>query len=232
MINATKIILNSRNKTRGKVTLVFSDGAELIFGSNDPQSDAFVLDQEYDSEYINALADDLELQRADRYLTGKLSRNICSVGQARLSLKKKQFSEKAINGIIERFLRAGFLDDRRFAAEYTHATLTNRPAGRIFLINALREKRIDSELAEEIVDAALSQVDEVDLALTMLRKRWWRLSQMDLESAREKGYTFLSRRSISFAAGKAAFDRLIAEQETENDESFEAPAPETQDISQ
>lgn len=222
MSSDAKITLKSLSKTRGKITLLFSDGVALVFGSSDPQAEAFVIERSYDAAYVHALADDLELERADRYLTAKLSRNICSVGQARLSLKKKSFSDKAISGIVERFLRAGFLDDRRFAAEYTRATLNNRPAGRMFLINSLREKRVDAELAEEIVDVALSEVDEVELALTLLRKRWWRLSQMDLESARQKGYTFLSRRSISYASGKAAFERLLAEQEERESESIEA----------
>lgn len=229
MTSGATLTFRAISKTRGKVILsfsadllsddrIFSDDSEaetvrLIFNSADSQVDSFVIGQSYDAEEIHSLAAELELKSADKYLAAKLSRNICSVGQAKLSLRKKDFSDTAINGIIERYLRAGFLDDRRYASEYTRATLNNRPAGRMFLINALREKRIAAELAEEIVDAAFNEVDEVELAVTMLRKRWWRLSEMELESARQKGYTFLARRSISYAAGKAAFDRLLAEQE-------------------
>lgn len=219
MSSALDITLNSRTKSRGKVMLMFSDGVSLVFGTADPRVDSFVEGQSYAATQIHALADELELGRADSYLTAKISRNICTVGQARLSLKKKKFSSDVISQIIERFLRAGFLDDRMYATEYTRLTLKNRPAGRMFLINALRERQISSDLAEEIVDLAFDQVDEVELALLMLRKRWWRLSQMELESARQKGYTFLSRRSISYAAGKAAFDRLLAEKEEQDSES-------------
>jgi SOS response regulatory protein OraA/RecX len=46
------------------------------------------------------------------------------------------------------------------------------------------------------------------LAVASLERKWNSLKQFDLERARTKAYTYLSRRGIGYAAAKAAFEQL------------------------
>ena len=71
---------------------------------------------------------------------------------------------------------------------------------------------IDRDLAEKTAQMVLSEVDEKEQALRALRKRWTRLGQFELETARNKSYNYLARRGFSYDAAKRAFEQLINEQ--------------------
>ncbi|HSG99731.1 MAG TPA: regulatory protein RecX [candidate division Zixibacteria bacterium] len=204
--------LMEKKKSRGAVTLTFDNNTVVTLRSRDLRHENFQEGAEYDAARIDQLRYEVELERADTYLTAKLSRNLCSIGQARQALKQKGFNAEISREIVARFKRAGFLDDGRFAEGFVRAALANRPAGRAFLQAALQKKLVAPEVAQAVIDAAFAETDEVELAVALLRKRWWRLSQLDLESARQKGYTFLAQRAIGYQASKEAFERLAAEE--------------------
>ncbi len=148
-------------------------------------------------------------------MTNKLSISPRSVGQAKLALKEKGFNSEVIDETIEKFIRVGYLNDRLFAETLVNQTLRERPAGRGFVIAALRKKYIERELAEKVVNERFAAVNEVDLAERLLRKQWWRLKSFDIETARQKGYTHLARRAIGYDSCRAAFDKLA-----ENEPNF------------
>ncbi|MDZ4723319.1 MAG: regulatory protein RecX [candidate division Zixibacteria bacterium] len=140
-----------------------------------------------------------------------------SVGELFDKLKRRKFSDEAITPVIKEFKSAGVLDDARYANALVRRSLERNPSGRSFLIATLKKKKIAHDLAEEIVDMAIVEDDEDALAERSLRKRWPVLKQFDIERARTKAYTYLSRRGISYSAAKAAFEKLSAECEGGDD---------------
>lgn len=132
-----------------------------------------------------------------------------SVGELREKLRRKQFFESSYTQVIRELKADRLLDDSAYAAALIRQTIERKPAGRSYLVALLRRKKLDRELAENTVDAALAQLDESDLAVALLEKRWSALSQFDLEKARHKAYTLLARRGISYQAAKAAVELMV-----------------------
>ena len=213
-------VLLEKKKHRGRLTLVFEGTGNLEFIAGDPRPDRFIVGSEYACESLAELRDKINTERAEKFLTRKLSHSPRSVGQARALLRERSYPLKIIRETIDKFMRVGYLDDRRFAESYARSMLAERPAGRGFISATLRKKMIASELAREIVDELFSDVDEAALAEQLLKKQWWRLSGFDIETARQKGFALLARRSISYDDSRNAFDRL-AESESSFSEQAE-----------
>lgn len=201
-------VLLEKKKYRGRTTLVFEGAAHLEFIAGDSRPDAFIVGGEYTPQSLDELRHKINSERAEKFLTNKLSYSPRSIGQARALLRERSYPPDIIRETLDKFVRVGYLDDRRFAEAYARSMMAERPAGRGFIAATLRKKLIDSELAREIVDELFSDVDEVELAGRLLKKQWWRLSRFDVETARQKGYALLARRSISYDACRDAFDKL------------------------
>jgi regulatory protein len=166
---------------------------------------------------LRELAAESEKQRCENEVSRLLAMRDHTVGEVWGKLKRKKFGEATIQDAIKRFTDQGFLDDRRAAARLVRQTLERNPAGRAYLIGVLRRKRIARELAEEVVDEVLSESGEQDRARAALERKWPQLAQLDVETARKKAYSYLSRRGFGYAAARAAFDELSDASEVTED---------------
>lgn len=135
-----------------------------------------------------------------------------SIGELRSKLKRKEFSPEIIDDTIKKYRQRGLLDDAQYAYKLSQRLVEDRPCGKSYLTAHLQRKMIDRDLAEKTAQMVLSEVDEKEQALRALRKRWTRLGQFELETARNKSYNYLARRGFSYDAAKRAFEQLINEQ--------------------
>jgi SOS response regulatory protein OraA/RecX len=133
-----------------------------------------------------------------------------SVGEVTEKLRHKGCEDTHIEKAVAKFVRTGLLDDARYADSLIRRLLERKPAGRNVLVAELQAKRIERNLAQRIVDDLLADRSETDLAIAALESRWRAFAQFDVETARQKAYTFLSRRGIGYAAAKAAFETLLS----------------------
>jgi regulatory protein len=206
------ITLVAKKASRGKVSFEFSNQLTITLAKSDPRCYDYQSGVEYSQTAIESLKHELETLAAERKLSDSLARGPKSIGQARRALAQKGFSSGVVDEIITRFIRAGFLDDRVFARQTVNYLIENNPAGRAYLRSVLLKKLLSSELAEEVVNECFADVDESELAERILRKSWWRLRELPLETARQKAYTQLARKSIGYDPCRTAFDKLTAEE--------------------
>ncbi len=157
---------------------------------------------------VAQLETEAELAECDRTATRLLTLREHSVGELKAKLNQRKFKPESIKTVIKRFSDKGLLDDAHFAQQIAQGLLERNPSGRGYLVAYLQHKLIPRPIAEETANMLLEGHDEIDLAVKSLERRWNTLSQFDLERARSKAYTYLSRRGISYSAAKAAFDRL------------------------
>jgi regulatory protein len=157
---------------------------------------------------VAQLETEAELAECDRSAARLLALREHSVGELRTKLKQRQFKAESIHTILKRYGDKGLLDDAHYAQSVVRGLLERNPSGRGYLISYLQHRHVSRQIAEETVQMFLADVDEVDLAVKSLERRWKTLGQFDLERARSKAYTYLSRRGIGYSAAKAAFDRL------------------------
>ncbi|MBI5268039.1 MAG: RecX family transcriptional regulator [candidate division Zixibacteria bacterium] len=168
------------------------------------------------SPQVADLVREAELSACDREVARLLALRPHAIGEVRLKLQRKQFASDVVTGIVRKYEQKGLLDDGHVAMMLARATLERHPAGRSYLVAVLRRKMIDRELAEQTVDLVLGDRDETEIAYAALMQRrrlFVSSTEIEVESVRRKAYTFLSRRGIGYAPAKAAFERLLKEQE-------------------
>ncbi len=141
-----------------------------------------------------------------------------SAGDLAAKLRRKGFSREVVAAAVGKYTANGLVDDRRYAHMLARQTLERKPCGRSYLVAVLQRKMIERSLAETTVGQLLAERDPETLALAALKRKWPELSRFDLETARRKAYTYLSRRGIEYAAAKAAFETLYASDQEEKDD--------------
>gem|GEM_PF-274120 len=165
---------------------------------------------------LEQLCRESEVERCDAEATRLLAMREHSVGEIKAKLKKKGFGESIIGDTVNRSLQRGHLDDRRFAFALARRTLERKPSGRGFLVSVLRRKMISRDLAEQVVGLLLENRDETGQAVAALERKWPTLAQLEVETARRKAYSYLSRRGFGYEAARAAW-KLLSERHSEVD---------------
>lgn len=138
-----------------------------------------------------------------------LARRNFSVGEFKERLRQKEIDTKLIQDLAGHFREQGLLDDYKYGQMRIRSVLNRKPAGRRFLIADLQKRLVPREIAEKVVDRALTDIDEVEMAKQLLEKRRASFDKFDIETGRRKAYTYLSRRAISYGAAKAAFNEIF-----------------------
>ena len=108
------------------------------------------------------------LQRAIKLLAAKPH----SIAELRERLLQGRPSSKtAVEAAIKRLSEYGYLDDERFAFGYASLKVQQRPLGRQRLKRDLTLKKVDSTLAEEVLDLVYRETPEEELIDLALEKR-------------------------------------------------------------
>ena len=122
-------------------------------------------------------------------------------------LKGKGAEEEVILDVLERLRRAGFLDDRAFAQSWVDSREATRPKGAWGLRAELRQKHV----ADEVIDVAVSGLDEEANALSAAERKAFHLAHLDEATFRNRLLAFLRRRGFNYEAARQAVDRLWSE---------------------
>lgn len=95
-----------------------------------------------------------------------------SVAEIRKRLGRKGFDRTVVDRVVEGLARTGLLDDHAFARQWVEERIARRPRGRFALVQELRGKGVDREVAEEAVEAVFRAegVAEEEIALRAAEK--------------------------------------------------------------
>lgn len=163
----------------------------------------------FSPEGYRQLADLLERRFAWYTAETTLAQQAVSIGQFRRKLRRKEIADGLIAEIVADFKEKGLLGDYAYAVAKARSFLEHKPAGGAFLVSQLQKHLVPRLIAEKAVKEVLSETDETDIAVRLLRKRATALAKLDLETARRKAYTYLARRAIPYGAARKAFDQLF-----------------------
>ena len=98
---------------------------------------------------------------AERYCSG--AEHCCQ--EVRSMLERHKVETDEISGILKYLIREGYVDESRYAAAFVHDKVRFAKWGRVKIAQALWQKRIPQDVADE----ALSSIDE-DEYMTALRE--------------------------------------------------------------
>lgn len=118
-------------------------------------------------------------------------------------LRDKGYSAEVVDEIVGRLVNEQYLDDEAFARFWLEDRERFRPRGQSALRYELRQKGI----ADEVIDTALADLDEDELAWKAVERKlslWKNLAEQDLK---KKIVGFLSRRGFSYETANEVFNR-------------------------
>ena len=118
-------------------------------------------------------------------------------------LAKKSSSQKIRDKAFQELTNLGLIDDQAFVHWWIDQRNTFRPKGKRALMMELRQKGIDCDLSETVIN---QEVDEKKLAkgLVLKKRKFW--ERLPLEKQKEKLAGFLARRGFSWATIEAILD--------------------------
>ncbi len=124
-----------------------------------------------------------DVEKAKNEAIRYLSCRARSVFEVRQRLEKRGFSGEAIDASVERLVELGLLDDPDFARRYARDMVNLKGYGRYLVAVRLKQKGIDADLAESVIDDIFEEFSEKEVAAGLLRKK----RKENRDSHREKG---------------------------------------------
>jgi regulatory protein len=137
--------------------------------------------------------DEIEVayQRALKFLSYKPR----SVAEIQDKLKSLEFSKNVIEGVSSRLAEKGYVDDQHFAETWVENRNAFRPRGRRMLRLELRNKKVDEEIIDSVLDVTESEDCLAQLAAEKYAKK---INTSEKEVFFRKLISFLGRRGFSY----------------------------------
>ncbi|MCL4274070.1 MAG: RecX family transcriptional regulator [Anaerolineales bacterium] len=163
-----------------------------------------------DEKIASLQAEDMR-ERALQQALLFLSYRARSEKEIRQNLLKHEFTEDAIETILEKLRINNLANDPEFARAWVENRNTFRPRSRRALLMELRQKGLDDETAQ----AAVSGVDENALAYESALKRANRLKGLEWGEFRKKLSEYLARRGFPYSVIAPVVTRIWNEAHAE-----------------
>lgn len=185
--------ISVQKKTPNRVN-IHLDG-EFAFGVARITAAWLKIGDELSDEKIASLLSEDARERAYQQAMLLLSYRARSEKEIRQNLHKHEYPEDVVETTVERLRGAGLVNDDEFAQAWVENRSTFRPRSRRALAMELRQKGLN----DEIVQAAVSAVDEETLAYEAAQKRLGRLKGLEWNDFRKKLSEFLARRGFPYS---------------------------------
>lgn len=158
----------------------------------------------------------LASQQLFEYAVKCLGARAYSAGDLKSKLRLRAANPSDVDASIDRLKDIGYLDDKRFAESYAAARVENEGFGRMRVLQDLRAKRIDAEMADQAVTQAIGDRPEDELIDAFIARRMHSLhAGGPIEDDRKlaAAYRKLRRAGFTSAAILKALKRLAARPE-------------------
>lgn len=109
-------------------------------------------------------------------------------------LKRKKVHASLFKELFNRLKRLELIDDFKFARWWVEQRNAFKPRGKKALFAELRQKGIDKEIIQRVLDEI--EIDEEKMAKDLLEKKSYKWERLDLKTARQKKYEFLARKGF------------------------------------
>lgn len=210
MPKITALKVQRKNKERVNVYL---DG-EFAFGLTRIVAGWLQIGQVIDEKKIESLKAEDEREMAYIRALNYLSYRPRSTKEIEQNLRKYKVPETLIPEVIERLKHNNFVNDDDFAKQWVENRNTFRPRGKKALRLELRQKGIDNENVQDILDEL---VDEESLAYKAGLKKARKLANLEWQDFRRKLGAFLARRGFPYSVISPLLHPLWEEVRPEDD---------------
>lgn len=146
-------------------------------------------------------------EHARNLLLNKLTRGPRSRAQLAKLLAERNVPGEIALELLDRFVEVGLIDDVAYASAFARDRRSSRGLSRRSLKQELSNAGIDAGLAEAAIEQFTPE-DDLELATSLVRKRWVSVSHLDWQSKQRRLAGFLARRGFSGATVSEAIRRV------------------------
>lgn len=163
--------------------------------------------QELSRDEVDALQHDDVIERAWGAALNFLSFRPRSRREVEDYFRKKKTEADIVEAVLERLIRLGLVDDAEFARYWVENRGTFRPRGTRALRVELRQKGLETE----VIEGALEELEEDELAYQAGARKLRSFSRLDDREFFRKMVTYLQRRGFSYEQASTTTRRLATE---------------------
>ena len=142
------------------------------------------------------MPDPEELKKAQRAALKYLSYRDRSEFEIRERLSQKEFSQEVVGEAVRWLTDLGYLNDERFALNWSRYRVSTKKFGAYRLRNELSAKGITTEIIDQALRVVYSETNEGDLARTLAQKKISQLKGVDPKSKSRRLAQFLQRKGF------------------------------------
>ncbi|MDY7109729.1 MAG: regulatory protein RecX [Planctomycetota bacterium] len=165
-------------------------------------------------ELAGAIEAVLAVNNARKDALRLLGRRGYSSGQLVDRLKRKGHDESASRAVVDELLADNWLDDEEFARAVAREIRARGPASTRLIIQKLRQRRIEGDLARRVAEEALADVDPVEEAIALAETRLRTMGRVPPATAARRLSGALARRGFDMDTIRTALERVkIADDE-------------------
>ncbi len=216
MGKVTALSVQKRNQER--VNVYIDD--EFAFGLAYVAAARLRVGQELSPDEINELQNQDTVEKAKDSAYTLISLRPRSTAEIQQSLKKKGYDLDVIEQVINRLVDLDILNDETFAQYWVEQRDSFKPRSHMALRQELQQKGI----SRDIIDAALTDSDEISAARAAAEKKAGLLTRYEEDEFKKKLGQFLQRRGFSYELIKDIIDELWQERElttiSQNEQEF------------
>ncbi len=158
-----------------------------------------------------------QFDAARRTALQRLNRRALSRRELEQKLRQKSYETEVIHMVLDDLAEKQLLDDRQYAQMFVDSQLRQKPAGKRLLLAKLRAKGVEAGIADAAADEALQEVDQVEAATELARKKLSTLSRYDLATKQRRLWSMLARRGFDGDVIKQVMAGLDLTSETDSD---------------
>ncbi len=200
MQKVTALKRQVRNKQR---VSVFLDG-EFAFGLPEIVAIDLRIDQELTDAQIEDLQGRATIEAGKQSAIRFISYRPRSSAEVRRNLTEKGYEPEVIELVLAWLPTVHLLDDHEFARYWIEQRETFKPRSRMAMAMELRQKGIEREIIDELLD----DVDELESAKRAAKKRLGRWENLPEDEFRTKLYRYLQGRGFGYGIAREVADAL------------------------
>ena len=190
--------LQRQKKNRDRVS-IFLDG-DYAFSVSFATAHSLHKGQLLNDDDIERLIADGEENRAYHQALHFLGYRPRSQTEVQRRLQQKKHDAQIVESVLNRLVHEGYVDD----VEFTRFWIDNRTRFRPRSARALRYELRQKGVSADVIDDALTDLDEESAASTALAKRTWQWRELEEDSFLRKSIEYLARRGFSYNIARMA----------------------------
>lgn len=197
------MVLTSQ-KGRGKKIHILLDDEYVVTTDVDFWAENFIANEtEISDEEWQCLLEKINYRKAFNKCADLLSRRNHSIKELKVKLLRT-VDENSANKAINRFIELGYLDDRKFAFEYTNYLVNTKKFSENHVKQELFQKGINKDIIYEVLNEF--EFDNSSAIINVINKSYIR--KLNTENGKEKVIAALMRKGFSYNDIKFALNNL------------------------